>query len=238
MTIHVIAFDADDTLWHNEPLYRATQAKLQQLLAPHVDQETVTTQLYETEMANLPHYGYGIKSFALSMIETAVELTEGRISGRDIATILSFAKEMIAAETALIDGARETIVRLSRSYRLMLITKGDLRDQENKLARSGLGSYFDHVEIVSLKTAQTYRRLLAKHEIEIEQFLMVGNSLRSDILPVVDIGAQAVHIPYHITWAHETLDDETGTEGSYHRLDRLDQLPDLIERIDAKGPSS
>jgi len=233
MTIEVVAFDADDTLWHNETLYRAAQAKLQRLLAGDADAEAVAVRLYETEMANLPTYGYGIKSFALSMIETAIELTAGRISGQKIKEILGFAQEMLAADTELLDHARETIVELSGAYRLMLVTKGDLRDQQSKLARSGLSRYFDHVEIVSEKTTETYRDILDRHSIAAQHFLMVGNSLRSDILPVVALGAQAVHIPHHVTWAHERVDGETLTEKDYHQLDRLDQLPDLIKRLNA-----
>ncbi len=225
----IIAFDADDTLWHNESLYSATQTKLAHLLAPYLNGVDVEQQLYETEIRNIPYFGYGIKSFTLSMIETAIALTEGRVTSVDIQKIVTFAKDMIDTPTQLLEGVAEVVEELAASYRLMLLTKGDLLDQERKLERSGLADYFSHIEIVSEKTEATYRTVLAHYKVPVERFLMVGNSLKSDVLPVVKMGGQAVHVPYHTTWAHEVVED-TG-EAVYHELDHIAQLPNLVKRL-------
>jgi len=201
--LDVIAFDADDTLWHNETLYARAQAILWMLLAPYSDEESARQALYETEMRNLRLYGYGIKGFALSMIETAIQASRGRIGAAEIAQLIDLAQEMLEAPVELLEGVAEVVPALAVACRLMLVTKGDLRDQEVKLARSGLAPHFWQVEIVREKSAEVYRTLLGKHVIAPERFLMVGNSLRSDVLPVVEIGGNAVHIPYHITWEHE-----------------------------------
>ncbi len=198
--IDVIAFDADDTLWHNEHLYLTTHDKFKQLLRQYHDAEWIERRLNETEIRNLQHFGYGIKGFTLSMIETAIELSEGRISGAEIQTIIEFGKEMLQAPVELLDGVRETIVQLAKTYELMLITKGDVFDQEAKIARSGLGDYFSHIEVVSEKNAETYQKIMAKHGITTQRFLMVGNSLKSDILPVIAMGGRAVYIPHFCIW--------------------------------------
>jgi putative hydrolase of the HAD superfamily len=233
MDLHfdIIALDADDTLWHNEPLYAAAQDKLRELLSRHADGETVDQRLYQTEMSNLKYYGYGIKSFTLSMIETAVELTNGKIQGPEVLQIIGLAKEMLTSQVRLLEHAEETVCELARSHELMVITKGDLLDQESKLSRSGIGDHFRYVEVVSQKTQSTYEALLAKCGIEPQRFLMVGNSLKSDILPVLALGGRAVYIPYHITWAHETVDSQCIEQGGYHELEHLGQLPQLLERI-------
>jgi putative hydrolase of the HAD superfamily len=183
-------------------------------------------------MHNLEHFGYGIKAFALSMIETAVELTEGRISGKDIQAIINLAKEMLAADVELLDHTAETVSHLATIYPLMLVTKGDMRDQEMKIARSGLGSYFRHIEIVSDKSRENYKSLLQRHRIKPERFLMVGNSLRSDILPVLALGAWAVYIPYAMTWAHELAEPPPSGQPGYYEIEHLGQLPALLEGID------
>jgi putative hydrolase of the HAD superfamily len=181
---------------------------------------------------------HGIKAFALSMIETAVELTEGRISGRDIQSIVDVVKEMLDAEIELIDHAEQTVALLAGRYYLMLITKGDLRDQEGKIARSGLAAFFRHVEIVSDKTSSTYAALLKRCGIDPARFIMVGNSLRSDILPVLALGASAVYVPYPITWTHEAADPPPAGKPGYHRLEQLGLLPALLESLErAGGPS-
>jgi putative hydrolase of the HAD superfamily len=227
----VIAFDADDTLWHNETLYRAAEDKFTQLLSRYRHTEVIKEALHATEVRNLQRFGYGIKGFALSMIETAVELSEGRIQGGDIQAIIDFAKEMLDAPVQLFVHVEETIAGLSASHDLMLITKGDLLDQETKIARSGLGGYFTYVEIVSQKTGAVYETLLAKHSIDPERFLMVGNSLKSDILPVVAIGGQAVYIPCDLTWVHEVVGDHDGDEQRrYFELEHIGLLPDLVRR--------
>ena len=231
MKFDLIAFDADDTLWHNETLYAEAQDKLKELLASYVAGEAVDQRLYQTEMRNLKHYGYGIKSFTLSMIETAVELTQGKIQGPEVLQIIGFAKEMLTSQTRLLERAEETVCELARSYELMVITKGDLLDQQSKLSRSGIGDYFLYVEVVSQKTQGTYKALLAKYDIEPQRFLMVGNSLKSDILPVLALGGQAVYVPYHITWAHETVDSQHVEHDGYYELEHLGQLPRLIEQL-------
>lgn len=231
----VIAFDADDTLWHNERLYVDTQTKFAQLLARYHEPKWINARLYETEMRNLQHFGYGIKGFALSMIETAVELTEGRISGKDIQTLIDLAKEMLDAEVQLLVKVRETIIQLAQNYRLMVITKGDLLDQETKIARSGLGAYFQHIVVVSQKSRERYERLLQKHALEPSRFLMVGNSLRSDILPVLETGGYAVHIPYEITWSHEVTDPPPTGQPGYFQLEHMGQLPALLAKLERHG---
>ena len=229
--LDVIAFDADDTLWHNETLYTMTQDRFKQLLCRYRSAEGIEDELYETEMRNLQYYGYGIKSFTLSMIETAIELTEGRVQSEEIQEIIDFAKEMLRAPVQLLEGVQDVILALSVSHRLMIVTKGDLFDQETKIAHSGLADYFDHVEIVSEKSPDTYRALLAKHRISPEHFMMVGNSLRSDILPVLAIGGQAVHIPYLVTWAHETVIGQDKVEKEYFELEHIGMLPELVQRL-------
>jgi len=228
----VIAFDADDTLWHTERLYVDAQQKFRQLLAGYHDPGWIEARLYQTEMHNLEHFGYGIKAFALSMIETAVELTEGRISGRDIRAIIDLAKNMLNADVELMDHVSETIPHLAARHTLMLVTKGDLLDQQRKLSGSGLADYFAHVEIVSDKNQETYTALLNRHSLLPERFLMVGNSLRSDILPVLALGAWAVFIPHPLTWAHESAEPPKPGHPRFYQLEHLDQLPDLLEQIE------
>jgi putative hydrolase of the HAD superfamily len=228
----VVAFDADDTLWHNERLYAGTQSKYRALLALHHGPEWIDERLYQTEMRNLRHFGYGIKAFALSMIETAVEVTEGRISARDIQTIIDWAKEMLAADVELLEHAAETVAGLADAYPLMLITKGDLRDQETKIARSGLARHFRHIEITSDKSRAGYEALLRRHAIAPERFLMVGNSLRSDVLPVLELGACAVYVPHRLTWAHEVAEAPPAGQPGYHEIEHLGRLPGLLEELE------
>lgn len=228
----MIAFDADDTLWQNERLYANAQARFKDLLAQYHSPEWIDQRLFEAEMRNLPHFGYGIKAFALSMIETAVELTEGRISGRDIQKIIDTAKEMLTAEVELLEHTVETITQLASGYALMVITKGDLRDQETKIIRSGLAEHFRFVEIVSDKKLATYRAILGRYGIRSERFLMVGNSLRSDILPVLSLGGSAVYIPHPLTWAHEVDDPPPAGHPGYFELEHIGLLPGLLERLE------
>lgn len=230
--VELIAFDADDTLWHNELLYEQTQAKLVELLADYADSQTVVQRLFETEMRNLGLYGYGIKSFTLSMIETAIELSGGQISGLQIRQIIDLARTMLTADIQLLEQVPQTIKRLAGLYRLMVITKGDLLDQQSKLARSGLADFFEAIEIVSEKNEETYNALLRQLGISPTGFLMVGNSLRSDILPVVAIGGQAVYIPYHLTWQHEIVhSSDKGHQNGYYELEHLGQLPELLDKL-------
>ncbi|MBK5260049.1 MAG: HAD family hydrolase [Thermoanaerobaculia bacterium] len=223
--IDIIAFDADDTLWHNETRFQATEAQFAALLAHYHPEDLTRARLFETEMRNLAHFGYGVKGFILSMIETAVELTEGEIRGADIRTIIDWGHEMLHAPVELLDGVAETIGELAGRHRLMLLTKGDLFDQESKLARSALGEHFSAVEIVSNKNAQTYRSIITKSGVDPARFLMVGNSLRSDILPALEAGARAVHIPYQTTWAHEHVDDAEIGGRAIEKLSSIRDLP-------------
>ena len=202
----VIAFDGDDTLWHNETLFSMTQGRFRALLSRDVEVPTdiLNARLLETERRNLPTYGYGIKGFVLSMIETAIEVTDKRIPAEDIQTILDYGRTMLEHPIELIEGAREVLETLrARDHELWLITKGDLFDQESKIARSGLVPFFHTIEIVSEKDQVTYQRLLDRYGVFPEEFVMVGNSIRSDVLPVIEIGGRAVHVPYEITWEHE-----------------------------------
>lgn len=227
----VIAFDADDTLWENERLYFNAQARLVELLTHYHPPEWINERLYQTEMRNLEHFGYGVKAFALSMIETAVELTEGRIAGADLQTLVDLARDMLGAKISPLEHVAETLSELEARYALMLLTKGDLFEQENKIARSGLRDRFRYIEIVSTKTVPVYRELLERHSIPPERFLMVGNSLRSDILPLLELGAYAVYIPHELTWQHERSDPPPEGQAGYYRLEHIGQLPGLLARL-------
>ena len=228
----IIAFDADDTLWHNERLYADAQEHFRQLLSQYHSLEWIDEQLYQTEMRNMQHFGYGIKAFALSMIETAVDLTEGRISGSEIKTIVDKAKAMLTAKVELLEHVAEAVAKVAQTYTLMVITKGDLLDQESKVARSGLAQYFRHVEIVSDKNCHTYAALLQRHALAPERFLMVGNSLRSDILPVLELGAYAIYVPYALTWAHENAERPPAGQPGYYEIEHLGLLPGLLESLE------
>lgn len=229
--LDLIAFDADDTLWHTEHLYSDAQAKFSQLLAGYNVPAGVEQRLFEIETRNLRVFGFGIKSFALSMIETAIELTGGQMTGADTQRVIDLAKDMLSADVRLLEHAEGTVARLAENYPLMIITKGDLLDQESKIERSGLGRHFKFVEIVSDKTPASYAALLARHKVDARGFLMVGNSLRSDVLPVVAMGGRAVHIPYRITWAHEQVGAHEIGGAKYYELEHLGQLPDLVQTL-------
>lgn len=233
--IRMVAFDADDTLWHNESVFAIAHEQYHALLTPYHSQEWIESRLYATETRNLKQYGYGIKGFTLSMIETAIELTEGRITGSEIERILAFGREMLTAPIQLLDYVQETTATLSQQYPLIMITKGDLFDQEAKIARSGLADYFQAIEIVSEKDAATYRRIMAEHSLRPEEFVMVGNSVKSDILPVLELGACAVHIPYHLTWAHEKAALPDALRGGCVSLEHIGMLPELLKRLNAES---
>ena len=223
--IDTIAFDADDTLWHNESLFTLTQERFAEMLVPYHDKAWVEQKLFETEVRNLSHYGYGVKGFTLAMIETAIELTEGRIDGASIGMMLDLAKGMLAAPVELLPHVTATVAALAdQGFRLMVVTKGDLFDQESKVARSGLAERFHHVEVVSEKNPETYARLCRRQDIDPARLLMVGNSLKSDVLPVLAIGGYAAHVPYHTTWAHEQVSGDLPTGDRFAQLDQLDQL--------------
>ncbi len=232
MSIRVLAFDGDDTLWHNEPRFHLTQSALRDLLRLHVPDADVDSHLFDVEMRNLGLYGYGVKAFTLSMLETAIELTDGRIPASDLQVILGWGKRMLTEPTELLDGVEATLKDVNGRYSLLLITKGDLFDQESKLARSGLADMFSGVEILSDKTIDSYRAVLTRRGVKPEEFVMVGNSLRSDIAPVVAAGARAVHIPYHVTWSHEQVPEESLPRTGWYRISSVAELGALLEAID------
>ena len=221
-----LAFDADDTLWHNETHYAETQEAFRGLVRPFHDDAWIDARLHETEMRNLSRYGYGIKGFTLSMIETALELTEDRLDGQGVRRVLELGQAMLDKPVEPLPGVAEVLAKVAGAYDLMLITKGDLFDQEAKLAKSGLGSHFSKIEIVSEKDEATYAAVLQRHGIRPGAFTMVGNSVKSDILPVLALGARAIHIPYHLTWAHEVV--ATPVESPFPVLDSILDLPALL----------
>ena len=231
MPVRVLGFDGDDTLWHSETRFHVTQAEFRELLKRHVPDADVDARLAATEMKNLSIYGYGVKSFTLSMLETAIQLTEHRIPTADLDVILGWGKRMLMEPTELLDGVEDTLRALSAGSDLLLITKGDLFDQESKLARSGLGNLFGGVEILSEKNKETYGGVFRRRGIKPEEFVMVGNSLRSDIVPVVELGGRAVHIPYEVTWAHEEVREEHLPKHGWRRLETIRELPSALETL-------
>jgi len=227
--ITVIAFDADDTLWVNEPYFRETEERFADLLEDFVPRHSIMAELYKTEMANLPLYGYGIKGFMLSMTETAMRITMGKIDPIIVEKILDLGKEMLNKPVELLDGVEEVLKALHGKYRLVVATKGDLLDQQRKLTKSGLDHYFHHIEIMSDKQEKDYQKLIRHLDCKAEEFLMLGNSLKSDVLPVLNIGGHAVHIPYHTTWVHESIDHTIEHPNFYEMESLAEVLPKLIE---------
>jgi putative hydrolase of the HAD superfamily len=225
-----IAFDADDTLWHNENIFERVQARFYELLARHHDADTVKRALDAVETRNLDLYGYGIKGFMLSSIETAIELTDGKISPQEVRELIALGREMLAHPVELLDGAAEVLDDLAPEYSLLLITKGDLRDQERKLAKSGLAGRFRAVEIVSEKDSTTYGRILQSHGIKPARFLMVGNSVKSDILPVLELGGAAVHVPYRIIWSLDKAGTPPEEGGRFYQAKSLRDVPGIARR--------
>lgn len=212
MNLKVIAFDADDTLWVNEPYYRNTEDQFYSLLAEFSSQHTLEKELLQTEIKNLALYGYGIKGFMLSMIETALRVTDNKLGAGMVDKILELGKQMLDQPIELLDGVEDVLKKLKDKYRLVVATKGDLLDQERKLKKSGISHYFHHVEIMSEKDEANYRKLIRHLDIKPEELMMVGNSLKSDILPVLNVGGHATHVPYHITWAHEQIEDDINND--------------------------
>jgi len=231
MQLTTIAFDADDTLWHNEVFYVSTQQQFAELLKDHAACDDLDSRLYEAEKRNLGHYGYGIKGFTLSMIETAIDVTEGRVPGHVIRKILDMGQEMLRHPVDLLPHAQNAVETMAdRGLRIFLITKGDLLDQERKLAASNLGEYFDRVEIVSEKTSDTYTRIFGAYADGAEKGLMVGNSMRSDILPMLDAGGTAAFVPFELAWAMEHAEPPEG-HGRFHTLNDLGGLTDLVSTL-------
>jgi len=227
----LLAFDADDTLWHSENLYHAAQAQFRELMAPYADETASMAALHRIEVANLPPYGFGVKAFVLSMIEAAIELSRGAVTSGEIGQMLAAGKEMLAAEVELLDGVADAIATLAAAYPLMVITKGDLGHQASKLERSGLSPHFRYVEIVSDKTPDIYRTLFAKHGIDPRQVMMVGNSLKSDVIPVLELGGWGVFVPYRLMWAHEHAELPPRLAARYREIERLDELPGVLKEL-------
>ncbi|WP_114965407.1 HAD family hydrolase [Alkalilacustris brevis] len=229
--ITIIGFDADDTLWHNERFFRLTQARFFELLADHAEASALSERLLAAERRNLGRYGFGVKGFVLSMIETAIEVTDRQVPAQVIAELMDAGREMLDHPIELLPGARETVAALAGQYRLVLITKGDLLHQERKLAQSGLGDLFDGVEIVSEKTPQVYASVFSRHGSGAEQALMVGNSMRSDVIPPILAGGWGVHVPHGEPWAIEHAEPPLD-HARFRELGELGQLPDLVAWID------
>jgi putative hydrolase of the HAD superfamily len=231
VAIRVLGFDGDDTLWHSETRFHFTQGEFRDLIRRHVPEAEVDARLHDTEMANLAIYGYGVKSFTLSMLETAIELTHAKIPSADLDVILGWGKRMLTQSTELLDGVERTLKELSARHDMLLITKGDLFDQESKLARSGLGELFLGVEILSEKNKDSYSGVFQRRGIDPKEFVMVGNSLRSDIVPVVALGGRAVHIPYEVTWQHEQVAEDELPKNGWRRISSISELPAALENL-------
>jgi putative hydrolase of the HAD superfamily len=229
-SIRIIGLDADDTLWHNENIFEQAHIRYRRLLSEYHDAKTVDEALLKTEKKNLRLYGYGIKGFMLSAIETAISLSGGRMGTKEIHAILDMGKEMLEHPVELIDGVAETISTLAESHRLILITKGDLKDQHSKLAKSGLSQVFSHVEVVSEKTPVAYANILHRLGISPAEFLMVGNSMKSDILPVLALGGAGVHIPYHLQWVEDCVEETPEPSERFMVLDSFQSLPTILKK--------
>lgn len=223
-----IGFDADDTLWENETFFRETEFHFAELLSGFCDKQTAIQELYKAELDNLKDYGFGIKGFILSMVETSIRLSKGKVASSDITRMIELGKEMLNKPVTFIDGSKEVVKSLSKKgYKLIVVTKGDLLDQERKLAKADIDQYFHHIEIVSDKQEVNYQKILTHLNIEAKDFLMIGNSLKSDILPVLNIGGSAVHIPFHTTWIHEQIENNTKLE-NFWELKQMAELEDTL----------
>jgi len=232
MTIEMIAFDADDTLWHAEVIFRDAEEKFCQILLPWQDRETIQSTLFEIETRNISRYGFGAKSYTFSMIETALALSDNEISGQGISKILKIGQDMLDAEFKLLPCVHETLKSLSGAYPMMVITKGDLLEQTSKIHRSGLSEYFDFIEVLSNKSVGAYQKLFERYQIDPETFVMVGNSLPSDIQPILSLGGIGVHIPADTTWAHELMDNFDHSQDNFYELEHIGQLRDLLPKFE------
>jgi len=227
MNIKIIAFDADDTLWDNELYFQEAQEKFCELMEDFLPRHTVARELLQTEINNISLYGYGIKAFILSMIETAIRITDKNIKAETIEKIISFGQELLEKPVLLIDGVEEVLKSLKTKYRLVMATKGDLLDQERKLKKSGLVEFFHHIEIMSEKKEADYQKLIRHLDIKPSEFMMIGNSIKSDILPVLNIGGHGIHIPYHVTWAHEKVE----TAIDHQNFKQADRISDVLNYL-------
>lgn len=223
MGIKIIAFDADDTLWDNELYFQETEKKFCELLEDFLPQHTVSRELLQTEIQNISLYGYGIKAFILSMIETAIRITDKNIKAETIEKIIGFGQELLEKPVLLIDGVEEVLKSLKTRYRLVMATKGDLLDQERKLKKSNLAQYFHHIEIMSEKKEADFEKLIRHLDIKPNELMMIGNSIKSDILPVLNIGGHGIHIPYHVTWAHEKAETPIHHQ-NFRQVERIKEV--------------
>lgn len=224
----VIAFDADDTLFINEPYFDEAEEKFCALLSDYLSKQSLSQALFKTQIDNLPLYGYGIKGYVLSMIQTAYEVTNHTVSTKVMEKIIAIGKELLQKPIVLLDGVEETLQQLQGKYKLVVATKGDLKDQHRKLHLSGLGTFFHHIEVMVEKEMIDYEKLLNRLEISPNEFLMIGNSLKSDVLPVINLGATAVHIPFHTTWAHERIDHEI-IHPNFYTVKNINEVIELLK---------
>ena len=222
--IKVIAFDADDTLWVNETYFRDAEVAFAKLLAKYETQNKIDQELFKKEIENLKHYGYGVKGFVLSMVECALELSNYNVNQKTIEAILNIGKEMIDKPIELLDGVEEVLQSLQGNYKVIVATKGDLLDQERKLEKSNLLKYFHHIEVMSDKKEKDYTKLINHLDVEPSEFLMIGNSLKSDVLPLIALGASAIHVPFHTTWVHEEVSDEEKSDSDYKTVAKIKEI--------------
>ncbi len=228
MTPKIIAFDADDTLWHNEPYFDEAQERFCVLFQDYASHQEILGLILNHQVNNLPLYGFGIKAFTLSMIETALELTNHEISGKGIEQILAIGKNLLQKPVELLPNVISVLERLKGKYKLVVATKGDLKDQHRKLHDSGIGAFFHHIEVMSDKTELDYKKMLGRLDCQPEDFLMIGNSLKSDVLPILNIGGYAIHIPYHTTWEFEKIDFEIEHK-NFNTITNLSELFDILK---------
>lgn len=231
--IAMVGFDADDTLWRSQDFFDDAQAQFERIISHYVDLDDVGKRLYQYESRNIAFYGYGVKGMALSMLEAAVDITDARIKAADIKRIVGIAKQLLRHPVEVLDDVREAVAAIAAKYPVVLITKGDLFHQEAKVQQSGLSDLFRRIEVVSEKDPATYKRLLNEFEISAPQFLMVGNSLRSDIQPVLELGGWGVHVPYHLTWMHEASAQLTQGRERMREIQSIRELPQAIEDLNA-----
>ncbi|PZX53134.1 putative hydrolase of the HAD superfamily [Algoriphagus ratkowskyi] len=228
--IKVIAFDADDTLWVNEPFFREAEEEFAKLMEPFMPRHSVIKEVYQTEIDNLGRYGYGIKGFILSMIQTALRISDHKIPVTFIDKILEIGFEMMEKPVEILPGVEEVLAELQNDYRLVMATKGDLVDQEKKLKKSGLDHYFHHIEIMSEKKEADFAKLVRHLDVHPAEFLMMGNSLKSDVLPVLELGGHAIHIPFHTTWAHEMIQHEVEHD-NFRQAEHIAQVVKMIKEM-------
>ncbi|MGL4584350.1 MAG: HAD family hydrolase [Flavobacterium sp.] len=223
----VVAFDADDTLWVNEPYFNDAEKQFCILMEDYLTHQSISQILFKTQIDNLPLYGYGIKGFTLSMVEAAEVISKGTVSHKVISRIISIGKDLLTKPVELIDEVEDVLKELKGKYKLVVATKGDLKDQHRKLHKSGLGTYFHHIEVMTDKEEVDYQKLLGRLDIKPEEFIMIGNSLRSDVLPVLELGGHAIHVPFHTTWLHEHIDHEI-VHPNFTAITKLSEIKDIL----------